>query len=132
MEAIVASGPVIINEGKILVNKDKNDDFYKLPGGKMLPEESAEECCIRETKEEVNGEIEIIKPLSPMVIWKKPQTGEKILVVLLHYLSRLKNKDLKEGKGITEVKWLDLKEIKYGKHKVGPNIKYLIEKGDIN
>ena len=30
---IVASGPVIMEDNKLLVNKDDKDDFYKLPGG---------------------------------------------------------------------------------------------------
>jgi len=33
MKYIIASGPVIIENGKLLVNKDDKDDFYKLPGG---------------------------------------------------------------------------------------------------
>ena len=33
MKTIVASGPVIIQNGKLLVNKDDKDEFYKLPGG---------------------------------------------------------------------------------------------------
>lgn len=131
MEVIIASGPVIIENGKLLVNKDTDDDFYKLPGGKIKPGETAEDCCKRETKEEVNGEIEIVRPLSPMVLWKKPQTGEDMPVVLIHYLARLKNKELKPGKGIVEIKWLDIKEIQSGKCKVGPNIKFLFEKGDL-
>ena len=31
---IVASGPVIIKDRKLLVSKDSKDDFYKLIGGK--------------------------------------------------------------------------------------------------
>ena len=131
MEAIVASGPVIVENGKLLVNRDKSDEFFKLPGRKIREGESAEECCIRETKEEINGEVKILRPLSHMVLWKKPQSGENILVVLIHYLARIKNRDLKPGKGIVEIKWLDVNEIKKGKHNVGPNIKFLIEKGDI-
>ena len=131
MEAIVASGPVIIKNGKLLVNKDANDDFYKLPGGKLLPGESAEDACKRETKEEVDGEIEIIKPLSPMILWKKPGTDKDLVIVLIHYLAKLKNKELRTGKGIVELKWIDVRDIKLGKYKVGPNIKFLIEKGDI-
>ena len=131
MEAIVASGPVIIKNGKLLVNKDTNDDFYKLPGGKLLPGESAEDACKRETKEEVGGEIEIIKPLNTQILWKRPGTNENLVVVLMHYLAKLKNKGLRTGKGIAELKWIDVKDIKNDKYKVGPNIKFLIERGDI-
>ena len=132
MEAIIASGPVIIEKGKLLVNKDEIDDFYKLPGGKIKIGESAEECCKREVKEEINGDIEIIKPLSPMIIWKKNNVGESMPITLLHYKAKLKNKKMiLPGKGIIKIEWLKIEDIKAGKYKVGPNIPFLIEKGDI-
>ncbi|MDO8467647.1 MAG: NUDIX hydrolase [Nanoarchaeota archaeon] len=133
MKYIIASGPVIIEEGKLLVNKDNKDDFYKLPGGTVEEGvESLEEACHRETKEENNAEIEIIRPLNPMIIWKNPQTGEKMVILLIHYLAKLLNKkDVRPIPPTQEVKWLDIREIKKGKYKVAPNIKFLIEKGDI-
>jgi len=55
---IIASGPVIIENGKLLVNKDNKDDFYKLPGGTVEEGiEDMEEACCREVKEEINAEI---------------------------------------------------------------------------
>ena len=130
---IVASGPVIIENGKLLVNKDNKDDFYKLPGGTIEEGiEDLEEACHREVKEENNGEIEIIKPLHPMILYKNPQTQNEMTIVLIHYLAKLLNKnEIKPISPIKEVKWLDIKEIKEGKHYVAPNILFLIEKGDI-
>ncbi len=129
---IIASGPVIIEAGKLLVNKDDKDPFYKLPGGTVEGDESLEEACHRETKEENNGEIEIVKPLNPMILWKNPKTNEPMTILLIHYLAKLKNKDkIKPIPPIKEVKWLSIAEIKSGKHNVAPNIKFLIEKGDI-
>ena len=134
MKYIIASGPVIIEDGKLLVNKDNKDDFYKLLGGTIEEDvESLEEACHREVKEENNAEIEIIKPLNPMILWKNPQSGDKMCIVLIHYLAKLKNKDeIKPIDPIQETKWLDIQEIKDGKHNVAPNIKFLIDKGDIN
>jgi ADP-ribose pyrophosphatase YjhB (NUDIX family) len=133
MRYIIASGPVIIENGKLLVNKDDKDDFYKLPGGTIEEDvESLEEACHREVKEENNAEIEIIKPLHPMILWKNPQTGEKMCILLIHYLAKLKNKKkIKPIFPVKETKWLDVKEIKQGKYSVAPNIKFLIEKGEI-
>lgn len=132
MKTITASGPVIIEEGKLLVNKDNKDDFYKLPGGTVELGDSLIDACYRETKEEVNGDIEIIKPLNPMIIYKNPQTQEEMTIILIHYLAKLKNKsELKPIEPIKEIKWLDIKEIKKGKYEVAPNIKYLIDLGDI-
>jgi len=132
MVTIIASGPVIMNEGKLLVNKDDKDDFYKLPGGTIKKGEELIEACINETKEEINGEIEIIKPLNPMIIYENPQTKEEMTIILIHYLAELKNpNEIKPIDPIKEVTWLDIEEIKQDKHNVAPNIKFLIEKGDI-
>ena len=67
-----------------------------------------------------------------MILYKNPQTKEEMIIVLIHYLAKLLNKDeIKSIPPIREVKWLDIEEIKQGKHDVAPNIKFLIEKGDI-
>ena len=133
MKYVIASGPVIIENGKLLVSKDNKDDFYKLPGGTIKEDvEDLETACLRETKEETNGDAEIIRPLHPMILWKNPQTSEKMCIVLIHYLAKLKNKgEIKPIEPIKEVNWLDIAEIKFGNYNVAPNIKFLIEKGDI-
>ncbi len=129
---IVASGPVIIEDGNLLVNRDDKDDFYKLPGGTVEEGDSLIDACHREVKEENNAEIEIIRPLNPMIIYKNPQTGEKMVIVLIHYMAKLKNKsEVKPMPPIKETVWLSIEEIKKGKYNVAPNIKFLIEKGDI-
>jgi len=133
MKTIVASGPVIIENGKLLVNKDDKDDFYKLPGGTIEEGiEDLEEACRREVLEENNAKIEIIKPLNPMIIYKNPQTNEEMTIILIHYEAKLLNRqEIKPCGETKEVKWLDIEEIKQDKHNVAPNIKFLIEKGDI-
>jgi ADP-ribose pyrophosphatase YjhB (NUDIX family) len=132
-KVIIASGPVIIENNSLLVNKDDKDDFYKLPGGTIEEGiEDLEKACHREVFEENNAKIEIIKPLHPMVIWKNPQTKDRMAIVLIHYLAKILNKNEIKPSGETkEVKWLNIDEIKKGKHFVAPNIKFLIEKGDI-
>lgn len=131
---IIASGPVIIESGKLLVNKDDKDEFYKLPGGTIEEGiEDLEEACYRETKEEINADIEILKPLNPMIIYKNPQTDEKMTIILIHYLAKLKNpEEIKPMPPIKEVRWLDIEEIKNEVHHVAPNIKFLIKKGEIS
>jgi ADP-ribose pyrophosphatase YjhB (NUDIX family) len=133
MKYIIASGPVIIERGKLLVNKDNKDDFYKLPGGTVEEGvENLEEACHREVKEENNGRIKIIKPLHPMILWKNPQTEQEMCIVLIHYRAKLLNKkELKPIPPIQEVKWISIRDIKSNKYSVAPNIKFLIEKGDL-
>ena len=128
----IVSGPVIIEDGKLLVIKDNKDNFYKIPGGTVEKGETPEETCIREFLEETNGKIEIIKPLNPLALWENPKTGEEMCIVLMHYLDKLKNKkEIKPIPPVQEIKWLDISAIKKEKYKIAPNIKYLIEKGYI-
>ncbi|GEM_PF-349055 len=133
IKSIVASGPVIIQDGKLLVDKDLKDDFYKIPGGTIEPDtEDLEEACHRKVGEEIGARIEILKPLHPMIIWKNPQTKEKMAILLIHYLAKLKNpEEIKAIAPIQGIRWLDIEEIKQGNHNVAPNIKFLIDKGDI-
>ena len=132
MKTIIASGPIIIEDGKLLVNKDDKDDFYKLPGGTVEQGESLIKACKNESRQENNAEIEIVKPLNPMIIYKNPQTNEEMTIILIHYEAKLLNKNkLKPIAPIKEVTWLDIEEIKQDKHHVAPNIKFPIEKGDI-
>lgn len=130
---IIASGPVIIEDRKLLVNKDDKDNFYKLPGGSTQRNaEDLEEECRKKVREEINAEIEIIKPLHPKILWENPETKEKMAILLTSYLAKLKNKsDIKPMGSTLEIKWLDLDKIDEWKHEVSPYIQFLIEKGDI-
>ena len=67
-----------------------------------------------------------------MILWKNPQTGEKMEIILIHFLAELKNEEaLKPADFIREYKWVEINDIKKNKIAVAPNVKFLIEKGDI-
>ena len=126
---IVASGPVIIEDGKLLVSKDNKDDFYKLIGGTVKEGESLEEGCIRKAKEACGAEIEIIKPLIPNILWENPTTKEKMAIVLINFLAELKNKeDIKPIPPEQELKWISIEDIKKGIGNVSPNVRELVKK----
>jgi len=126
---IVASGPVIVEDEKLLVSKDNKDDFYKLIGGTVREGESLEDACVRKAKEACGAEIEIVKPLSPNILYENPQTGEKMTIVLINYLAKLKNKnEIKPIPPEQDLKWVGIEEIKKGEGNVSPNVKALVEK----
>jgi ADP-ribose pyrophosphatase YjhB (NUDIX family) len=127
MDKILVSGPVIIKSGKLLLVKDNEDDFYKLPGGGVEPGETLEGACKREAKEEINARLELRRELSPYPIDKE---GKRI--ELHHYLATLLNPhEIRPIYPITEMAWLGILEIKRGRYKVGDNITYLINRGEI-
>jgi ADP-ribose pyrophosphatase YjhB (NUDIX family) len=126
---IVASGPVIIEDGKLLVVKDNKDPFFKLPGGTVKEGEGLEDGCLRRAQEEIGAEVEIIKPLMPNILYENPKTKEKMTIVLINYLSKLKNKeDIKPLPPTQEIKWINIQEIKKGNGNASPNVKALVEK----
>lgn len=126
---IVASGPVIIENNKLLVVKDNKDPFYKLPGGTVKQGESLEESCLRRASEEIGAKIKIIKPLMPHILYENPKTHEKMTIILINYLSKLENKEeIKPLPPTQEIKWIDIEEIKKGNSNTSPNVTELIKK----
>ena len=54
---------VIINENKILAMHDERSPYYYLPGGRVSLHETTENAVLREVKEELEIDAEIIRPL---------------------------------------------------------------------
>jgi len=54
---------VVIHENKVLVHQSIIDDFWSLPGGRCEFLEISKDALIREMKEEIGVEVEIIRPL---------------------------------------------------------------------
>jgi ADP-ribose pyrophosphatase YjhB (NUDIX family) len=126
VDSVIASGPVIIKNKKMLVVLDDKDPFLKFPGGSIFRNKTLKETCKIETKEEIRCSIEIIKELEPLMLWKKPHTGEKIPVVLIHWLAKIKGRQkLRKGKHTKEILWINSK---YKGYKLAPNVKYFLKK----
>lgn len=56
---------LVIHEGKILLlrNRYPDGEYYGFPGGHQELAETLEENAIRETKEEANLDVELVKPV---------------------------------------------------------------------
>lgn len=78
---------------------------WELPGGKIEPNETAENCLIREIKEELNIDVEILKELPSNI-----HTYPKITIELIPFLCKRINGDiiLKEH---ANFKWLHKNEL---------------------
>jgi ADP-ribose pyrophosphatase YjhB (NUDIX family) len=131
MHYIIASGPVIIENEKVLLDKNAADPFWKFPGGKYELSDvtdtgdALERTARRKVKEELGLDIEILRPLKPMIV-KKPIAHEKdedTIVVLVHWLST-RIGEVIPGGDTTEWAWLDIHNLPPD---CAPNIKPVIE-----
>lgn len=117
---IIASGPVIIENGKVLLNKHGDTAFWKFCGGRT---ENLDVDLIgvakREVKEEMGIDIDIVDQ-TPFVMHTKKETEEgSVDVILVHYLSK-RIGEVNPGDEIREWKFIDLNELE--KEYLGPNI----------
>lgn len=104
------SGPVIIENGKVLLNREKEEDgkgeeYFMLPGGQMDPGETPEEACKREVMEELGLEIEIIRKLQTVEAPHLVLPG--VTVVLHHFLAKRLN-EVVPGEETLEWGWYSL------------------------
>lgn len=108
-DSLLVSGPVIIEGNKVLLNKEKKGEkitSWMFPGGEVEDFDSTlEEACRREVKEEMGIDVEIIKPLKPVMLY---QDGR--VIVLIHWLAR-RIGEVKPGEGIVDWGWHDVKNL---------------------
>ncbi len=108
---IIASGPVIVEDNKVLLNKH-NDSFWKFCGGKLETlEEGLFEGAQREAREEMGIDIEKIKDEPYLMYTPKPEEKEKIDVILVHFLCK-RIGEIKPGADIEEWAWIDIDDLK--------------------
>ena len=113
---IIASGPVIVEDNKVLLNKHGDDNFWKFCGGTVKDYNvGLEETAKREAKEEAGIDIEILNP-EPFIMHINK---DDVDVILVHFLAK-KIGDPKPGEDIRELEWLDINNLP---DDIGPNIK---------
>ena len=108
--SIIASGPVIIEDGKVLLNREEKDygvSGWFFPGGEVEDfDKSLEDACRREVKEEMGLDVEITKPLKP-IMYKDERKGR--IVVLIHWLAeRREGSEVEPADFIADWDWHDI------------------------
>ncbi|MFZ2153829.1 MAG: NUDIX hydrolase [Candidatus Moraniibacteriota bacterium] len=116
---IIASGPVIIEDNKILLDISGDDNFWKFCGGKMKDLENLRETATRRAQEELGIKIEILDE-NPFLLYTIKEAPEgNIDVVLVHYLAKRIGK-IVPGEDIQEWKWIAIENLK--NENLAPNI----------
>lgn len=103
----IAAGGMIFAHNKILLDRSDHSDLWSVPGGTVRFDESAEQSVLRELKEELNLDAEIIEH-QPFVYHFEMVSEEVIdLIVLMHFLVKIKTKTSKIliGSDIIDYRW---------------------------
>lgn len=108
---IIASGPVIVENNKVLLNQHGDDKFWKFCGGKVEDyEKNLVATAEREAQEEMGIKLEILN-LEPFITWTyKLSNNEMIDILLVHYLAK-RIGEVKPGPDILTWEWFDLEQL---------------------
>ncbi len=89
---------VILEDGKVLLGRRRDIDWWNLPGGGMEPGETVDEALRREVREETGLEVGIERLVG---VYSKPQKQE----VVLTFLCRVEGGELRETEEIIECRY---------------------------
>jgi mutator protein MutT len=114
-QPVVGVGAVIIQNGKILLEKRKNEPGrgkWSIPGGLVELGESVSQTVVREVAEETGLEVcepELIDVVDNVV---RDENGEvKYHFVIIDFFVKLKGGELKAQSDADELRWVPLDEV---------------------
>ena len=106
---MAASAAIFREDGKVLLAKRTKQPFqWSFPGGSLEPGESAAQAAIREAREEVGVEIEIIEKAGEREI-ELPEANRRFIISV--FAARLVSGEPKAGPEASETGWFELAEI---------------------
>ncbi len=107
----IATGPVILQDGKVLLDKHGDDTFWKFPGGRLCDDNSPRANAIREVQEELGIVVELVG--DPKIFqFTREKNGVIEFVVLVHYLARIiDGAEISPGRDVREWAWHDIKNL---------------------
>ncbi len=114
-QPIVGVGAIIVCEGKILLEKRKNEPGkgkWSVPGGLVELGENIEHTVIREVKEETNLEVENPEHIDVVNHVSVDENGKiKYHFVIIDYFVKLKGGTLKPASDAEELRWVPFDEV---------------------
>ena len=114
-QPIVGVGAVVICNGKILLEKRKNEPGkgkWSIPGGLVELGENVEQTVIREVWEETGLEVEKPEHIDVVDNVIRDENGEiKYHFVIIDYFVRLKGGTLKAESDAEELRWVSFNNV---------------------
>lgn len=120
---ITISGCLIIENNKLILLHRMGKDHWELPGGIIEPGENPEQTAIREAKEEIGCNVEIIRNLGcfEFVIDNRDFTSYCFLANIVKGRPKLMEKDI-----FDKLMFIPLEEL--NNHKIATNVKMAMDK----
>lgn len=116
---MIASGPVIVENNKVLLDQHGDTDFWKFCGGRTENlEDNLIEIARKKAKAELGIEIEILNETPFLMHTFKKTPEDNFDVILVHYLAKRVG-EIKPSNEIRKWDWLDLNNLP---ENLAPNI----------
>lgn len=103
---IVGVGAIVLNEGLLLVVKDRFSEGYKLPGGHIDKNESIKDALRREVLEETGVSVEF-ESIVNIGHFRNGQFGESNLYIVCTTKALSKDITINDLSEIAEARWID-------------------------
>jgi len=121
MSTILLSGCAIMKDGRILLIKKKDRDYWELPGGIVKSKEGLEEAAVSKTKEQIGTEPTVVQQFTVLEFQKAGQNIE----ANIFECDVDPEATFSPGENIGEVQWMDIKGL--AKEKIGDDVKEILE-----
>lgn len=105
---IPAASIAVFRDGKVLLARRARPRLWSLPGGRIEPGETAEQAALRELREEVGVEAEIVAPAGEREVVRRDSYGP--MIVRFHirvFAARWRAGEPKTGSEAIEVRWVE-------------------------
>jgi mutator protein MutT len=114
-QPVVGVGAVIVCDGKLLLEKRKNEPGkgkWSIPGGLVELGESIEQTVVREVEEETGLEVENPEHIDVVDNVVRDDNDEiKYHFVIIDYFVKLKGGTVKAASDAEELKWVALSDV---------------------
>ncbi|MFN7160722.1 MAG: NUDIX hydrolase [Candidatus Gracilibacteria bacterium] len=126
----MASGPVIVEDNKVLLDKHGDDNYWKFPGGTMAQDDSFRANAEREVMEELGLEV-ILEEGEPFVMdIQKEKDGKPLTIILFHYYASRQTETITPGRDVREYAWHDIDDLPADcAMNIRPAVEYFRNKG---